>query len=158
MAEDAPEVVETHNDYQHPVHETDVPIAPINLYTRHQLKEAVQAVVRDEAEVQISDSRTESVAGVKQERISGKTLKVYISWEIFDTEETLNDAGWDVIVSALDHLDALDVDEQDEQDDRFVASLDTDELADFLLDENEPEYGREAIPDDAGENRVKLLN
>ena len=40
-----------------------------------------------------------------------------------------------------------------------VASLDADELADFLdADAPEPEYGREAIPDDAGENGMTLVD
>ncbi len=157
--ENARSVVETYNDYNFPVYETDVPIAPKNLYCRRQLKEAVEAVVRDEADVMISDERTESVAEVKQERYTGNTVKVYISWSVFNTEQSRHDAGWDVIVSVLDDLGALVVDEPDEdEDDRFDDSLDADELEAFLMDEYEPEYGREAIPDDAGQGGMKLLN
>jgi len=100
--------IETHNEYPNPVTETDIDYTTMNLYTQRQLRRSIEDIVEDDPRVIVSDRRTESVIGIERDRVSGELTNVSVSWEVFDTEETLHDAGWDVIVSALDALDALE--------------------------------------------------
>jgi hypothetical protein len=100
------EAVETSNEYPFPVTEVE-PDRPDRLYTEDQFKWAIEAIVPDTADVIVSSRMTRTVADVEKHRPSGDVTEVKVSYKIFDDEEVLRDAGWEVIVSCLDDLDAL---------------------------------------------------
>ena len=102
------EAVETLNDYNHPVYETDID-RPNNLYTESQFKQAVEQITPDGVDVTVSSRMTRTVAEAKRERISDDLVSVQVSYRIFDDEENRYSAGngWEVVVSCLDDLDAL---------------------------------------------------
>ena len=108
MEEVTHEEVETLNDYNHPVTETDIE-RPNNLFTQSQFKQAVEQIVPDGVEVTVSDRMTRTVASVTKRNVTDEVVAVQVSFRIFDDEENRYTAGngWEVVVSCLDDLGAL---------------------------------------------------
>lgn len=101
-------MVETLNDYSHTVTETEID-RPNNLYTKSQLREAIEEIVADDVDVSVSNRMTRTVAKVGEKTISGDVDSVKVSFKLFDEEENRYTAGngWEVVVSALRNTGAL---------------------------------------------------
>ena len=108
MTGDTQADVETLNDYSFAVTPTDIE-RPNNLYTESQFRQAIEAIVPDEADVVVSSRMTRRVAEVEKHRVHGTVSEVKVSYRIFDDEENRYSAGngWEVVVSCLADLGGL---------------------------------------------------